>query len=170
MVANGEDDGRTKAPSSTQTWDPFPGVQHVTRHRPRSLTWPRRRHLDGVSREGPLTPATWSSGRTVIYMDPVAAPDEPDGPGWFVHTELVLPLRLRRWSGSPNGQKKNHQRRLWARDGHGERIGYVLNERYVYLLPGWEPLRPDVSDALLRAGVTLVAPSAAEPGSAEVLL
>lgn len=63
--------------------------------------------------------------------------------------EGLLPLRLRRWTGWPQGKGHGEQqRRLNIGAADGRRCGFILNDRFLFLEAGWEPVRQDIVEAL----------------------
>lgn len=89
--------------------------------------------------------------------------DPSDSSRPWPREHLHLPLSFSRWTGhvgivaGPNVRPK--QRRLWIRDATGDRIGFVLNEQYLFMQPGWEPLRSNVVSKLNSLRVPNESPS-----------
>lgn len=89
--------------------------------------------------------------------------DRTSAGGPTLHDHLDLPISLSRWSGhvgyvaGPNVRDKQY--RLWIRDAHGERVGFVLNERYLFLQPGWEAVRSEIVHELTAQSVPFISPS-----------
>lgn len=79
--------------------------------------------------------------------------------GPTIRDHLAMPISLSRWSGRvAGGRAGDKQNRLWIRCAGGDRVGFVLNERHLFLQPGWEPVRSEIVRELAAQSVPLVCP------------